>query len=52
MLFRSDFVGIEPLDFPEINVNNDFREDVVIDFENKDKLIKCAKETRNRYIKV
>lgn len=44
--------NVEPMDFPNIVVNNDFRKDIVKEFENKDKLLDCAKEKKGRYIKV
>lgn len=44
--------GIEPTNFVNIQVNNDFREDVVVEFENKEKLLKCAKEIEKGLVKV
>lgn len=44
--------GVEPTNFVNIQVNNDFREDVVVEFENKEKLLKCAKEIEKGLVKV
>lgn len=44
--------GVEPTNFVNIQVNNDFREDVVVQFENKEKLLKCAKEIKKGLVKV
>lgn len=44
--------GVEPTNFVSIQVNNDFREDVVVEFENKEKLLKCAKEIEKGLVKV
>ena len=44
--------GVEPTNFVNIQVNNDFREDVVVEFENKEKLLKCAKEVEKGLVKV
>lgn len=47
-----DFSGILPMDFPNIKVENNFREDIVVEFENKEKLLECAKERVGKYVKV
>lgn len=47
-----DFDHIVPLDFPKINVDQEFREDVVEEFSHKDKLLDCAKEKIGNQIKV
>lgn len=44
--------GVEPTNFVNIQVNNNFREDVVVEFENKEKLLKCAKEIEKGLVKV
>ena len=44
--------GVEPTNFVNIQVSNDFREDVVVEFENKEKLLKCAKEIEKGLVKV
>lgn len=44
--------GVEPTNFVNIQVNNDFREDVVVEFQNKEKLLKCAKEIEKGLVKV
>lgn len=44
--------GVEPTNFVNIQVNNDFREDVIVEFENKEKLLKCAKEIEKGLVKV
>lgn len=47
-----NFDNIEPLDFPKIVTSNEFREDVVEEFSHKEELLNCAKERKNKYIKV
>lgn len=47
-----DFDHIEPMDFPNITTNNSFRDDVIVEFENKEKLLNCAKDRVGKYIKV
>lgn len=42
----------EPMNYPKINSNNNFREDVVCQFENKEKLLKLANNRKNNLIKV
>lgn len=42
----------EPMNYPKINSNNNFREDDVYEFENKDKLLKSANNVKNGLIKV
>lgn len=42
----------EPMNYPKINSNNNFREDNVCEFKNKDKLLKAASSTKNSLIKV
>lgn len=49
---KYDFSHIKAMEFPEIIIDNNFREDVVQEFEDKEKLLKCAKELKGRYIKV
>lgn len=44
--------GVIPTNFVNISVINDFREDVVVEFENKEKLLKCAKEIEKGLVKV
>lgn len=47
-----DFSHLEDLNFNDINVNNFFREDVIVDFKNKKELLENPKEIRNNLIKV
>lgn len=42
----------EPMNYPTINTNNKFREDEIMEFENKDKLLKSANNIKNNLIKV
>lgn len=44
--------NVNPTNFININVNNDFREDKVVEFKNKEKLLNNAKEKIKGYIKV
>lgn len=54
-IFKTDTYNLEniqPMDFPNINVDNNFREDVVKQFKHKDKLLDNPKEKVKDLIKV
>lgn len=54
-IFKNNDYDIEntrALNFPKINVDNKFREDEVIEFDNKEELLNNASEIKNRLIKV
>lgn len=42
----------EPMNYPKINSNNNFREDKIYEFENKDKLLSSVSDIKNNLIKV
>ncbi len=47
-----NFDHIEPMDFPNIVTSNNFREDEVVEFKNKDKLVESASDIKGKYIKI
>ncbi|MDE5949789.1 MAG: Asp-tRNA(Asn)/Glu-tRNA(Gln) amidotransferase subunit GatC [Malacoplasma sp.] len=47
-----DLSNIEPMDYPDIIISNDFREDEVEEFDNVEELLDLAPEKENRFIKV
>ncbi|MDE5767423.1 MAG: Asp-tRNA(Asn)/Glu-tRNA(Gln) amidotransferase subunit GatC [Malacoplasma sp.] len=47
-----DLSNVEPMDYPDIIISNDFREDEVKEFDNVDELLDLAPEKENRFIKV
>lgn len=54
-IFHSEqynLANVKPLDYPEIDASNNFREDVIKDFKNKEKLLKHPKEINKNLVKV
>lgn len=49
---KYDFSYIEPMEFPDITIDESFREDEVVEFENNEKLLESAQERKGRYVKV
>lgn len=49
---KYNIANVVPLDFPEINVSNDFRDDVIKDFKNKESLLSHPKQKIKNLIKV
>ncbi|WP_412032136.1 hypothetical protein [Malacoplasma muris] len=49
---KYNLLNVQPLDFPEIQTSNGFREDIIKDFKNKESLLKHPKEVIKNLIKV
>ncbi|MDE5545345.1 MAG: Asp-tRNA(Asn)/Glu-tRNA(Gln) amidotransferase subunit GatC [Malacoplasma sp.] len=47
-----DLSNVEPMDYPDIVISNNFREDEIEEFDNVEKLLDLAPEKENRFIKV
>ncbi len=47
-----DLSNVEPMDYPDIIISNNFREDKVIEFDNVDELFELAPEKEKKFIKV
>ncbi|MDE5841986.1 MAG: Asp-tRNA(Asn)/Glu-tRNA(Gln) amidotransferase subunit GatC [Malacoplasma sp.] len=47
-----DLSNVEPMDYPDIVISNNFREDEIEEFDNVEELLDLAPEKENRFIKV